>query len=266
MKKKLTILFTVLVCVCSATAAQANAYIRGSTAPWNETTNEAAMDLVFGAGNWDDLRMADGAGPFSPGTHRFIYLEGGDDTAVELAAFLADNKAAIESFVSSGGTLLLNSAPNEGGNIDYGFGGVMLTYPSFAADVVAANNGHPVFNGPFTPVTNTLSGNFFGHAIVGGGVSPIIIGATGDPSEGETILGEMAFGSGRVLFGGMTTDNFHSPQPAAANLRANIINYVANSRPRPSIPVPTLGTWGLAIMTALMLLVGFGVRRRMTQI
>ena len=40
------------------------------------------MDLVFGAGGWDDLRMAtvDPATLFSP-AYTFVYIEGGDGTS-----------------------------------------------------------------------------------------------------------------------------------------------------------------------------------------
>ncbi len=264
MARKLSILFVLAVGVFSSSFVNADAYIRGATAPWGEITNEAAMDAVFGAGNWADLRMSGGAGPFTPGLHNFIFLEGGDGTANELSAFLAANQAAIENFVSNGGTLLLNSAPNEGGNISYGFGGVTLTYPSFSSSVVAANPTHPIFIGPFTPVLTSYTGNSFGHAVVGGGISPIIIGAPGDSAAGLTVLGELSFGSGLVLFGGMTTDNWQSPQPEAANLRANIITYASGGGvPYTAVPVPSLSVWGLITLAALMLLFGFNIRRRL---
>lgn len=105
-------------------AAHAIAYIRGAAAPWGEATNETAMDTVFGAGGWDDLRMADGPAPFLPGSgHTFIFLEGSDFTANELNTYLTNHRAQIEAFVNAGGRLLLNSAPNEGSDIDFGFGG-----------------------------------------------------------------------------------------------------------------------------------------------
>lgn len=263
MIRKLSILLALVAGVFTSSFVSADAYIRGATAPWGHTSNEAAMDAVFGAGNWDNLLMSGGAGPFAPGLHNFIFLEGGDDTANELSAFLAANQAAIEAYVSSGGTLLLNSAPNEGGNINYGFGGVILTYPSTSSTVTAANPLHPVFSGPFTPVLTDYTGTSFGHAIVGGGISPIIIGAPGDPSDGLTVLGEMNFGAGLVLFGGMTTDSWQSPQPEAANLRANIISYTSGGGvPFTVIPVPSLSVWGLVTMAALLLLFGFHTRRR----
>ncbi|MEQ8262193.1 hypothetical protein [Pseudohaliea sp.] len=260
--RTLPIVITLIACLASSLANGA-AYIRGASAPWGENTNETAMDTVFGAGGWDDLRMADGATPFTSGAHDFIFLEGGDSTANELSTYLTTYRTEIEAFVSSGGALLLNAAPNQGGNINYGFGGVTLTYPAFTSDVVAASPGHPVFNGPFTPVVTSYSGSSFGHAIVGNGLSPIIIGAPGDTNEGETVLGERNFGSGLVLLGGMTTDNFHDPQPEAANLRANIIAYTAaggDLNLEPEV-VPATPVWSIAMLAILMLLAA-GLRRR----
>lgn len=269
MTKKLPILLITILGICSSTTVYADAYIRGATAPWGESTNEAAMDAVFGSGNWDDLRMADGAGPFTPGVHDFIFLEGGDGTAVELANYLDTHRAAIENYVAAGGRLLLNSAPNEGGNIDYGFGGVALVYPGITDSVTAANSGHPIFSGPFTPVTTNYTGDWFGHALVGGNIGCIIVGQEGE-NAGQPVLAEMDWGAGKVLFGGMTTDNFHDPQPEAANLRANIISYadegVGSSRPCGPTPVPSLNTWGLAILVTLLLLVGFNVRREIFRV
>lgn len=179
------------------------------------------MEAAFGPGNWHDLRMSAGATPFLADSHyNFIFLEGGDSTANELNAFLAANRAAVEAFVNRGGKLLLNSAPNEGGDIDFGFGGVTLSNNSYSPDVSAADITHPVFAG----LPTSFSGTYFGHAIVGP-TSSIIVAPVG------TVLGEKRSGNGCVLFGGMTTTNFHSPQPAAFNLRVSILNYTANGCP-----------------------------------
>ena len=229
------------------------------------------MDAIFGIGGWSDLRMADGPGPFLPGSgHSFIFLEGGDDTAIELNNYLTTYRTEIEAFVNGGGSLLLNSAPNQGGNIDFGFGGVTLTYSASSDSVVAANAAHPVFSGPSTPVVTAYTGTAFGHAVVGGaGLNPIIIGAPGDPQDGLIVLGELSFGAGLVLLGGMTTDNFHSPQPEAANLRENIIAYAASGGTAPpptgSSPnaIPTLSPWGLAMLAGLISMLALaGLRNR----
>ncbi len=275
----------------SAVQAAEFAYIRGATQPWGEVTNEAAMDLAFGAGNWDDLRMAAGPGPFLPGSgYRFLFLEGGDDTALELDAYLNANRAAIEAFVNAGGHLLLNAAPNEGVDIDFGFGGVTLDYQAgsgwFSSAVTAANAAHPAFVGPFTPVVTDYTGDSFGHAIVsGGGLSAIILSndlppppalpaATrasaapnggGGPPIGSVVLGEKAFGSGLVVLGGMTTDNFHSPQPEAANLRANLLDYAANGSVVAGTPVtsvPSVNGLGLLGLTLGFGLLAFGALRQ----
>lgn len=203
------------------------AYIRGATPPWSQTTNETAMSRVFGPYGWSDLRMANGAGPFAVGTgddYRFIFLEGSDTSALELAAYLAANGAAIDAWVNAGGRLFLNSAPNQGGNINFGFGATLIN-GSPSPSVEATNPAHPVFVGPFGAVPANLTGSYFAHATVTDpGLTKIVQRAADD----VMVLGDKVVGSGRVMLGGMTTTNFHSPAVGAANLRANILCYTAS--------------------------------------
>lgn len=203
------------------------AYLRGATPPWTQNTNETAMSRVFGPYGWADLRMADGAGPFAVGTgddYDFIFLEGSDTSALELNAYLIANGAAIDAWVNAGGRLLLNSAPNQGGNINFGFG-VLMTNNNPSPSVEATNPTHPVFVGPFGAIPANLTGSHFAHSTISGtGLTPIIQRAADD----VPVLSEKAIGSGRGLFGGMTTTNFHLPAAAAANLRANILCYTAS--------------------------------------
>ncbi len=214
-----------LLAALEADALAVPAYVRSSVgAPWGEATNENAMDMVFGAGAWDDLRFesVDADALFSP-TYHFIYLEGGDNNADELAAFLGANQALVESWVASGGALFLNAAPNEGGNQAWGFGGIGLTYPDGAGSGSAVDGGHAVWNGPFTPVSTVFTGGSYAHAsISGAGVSAVIV----DTDGGQPNLAEMTWGGGLVMFGGLTTDGFWAPQPDMHNLRANIIAYL----------------------------------------
>jgi hypothetical protein len=210
-----------------AQAAGLVGYIRGEFPPWDETTNEAAMTAVFGemGVGWQDLRMSDGAGPFLPASgYSVIYLDGSDSTAIELSNYLAEYLPTIEAWVQNGGRLLLNSAPNEGGNIDFGFGGVVLTIETFVDTATATNPAHPIFLGPYLPVGTSFTGTSFGHAVVaGGGIVPLINDLY---NQNNVVLAELPYGSGVVLFGGMTTTNFHDPQPQAFNLRANILSYL----------------------------------------
>jgi uncharacterized repeat protein (TIGR01451 family) len=202
------------------------AYMRSSVgAPWGSVANETAMNRVFGANNWQDLRYETviPANVFSPAT-KFIYMEGSDNNAVELETFLGSNIVTIQNWVSNGGNLFLNAAPNEDNGMSFGFG-VTLIYSDFSSTGTASLPSHPIFIGPFTPVGTSWNGNYFGHATVTGTGLLALITSSGN---GHIVLGEKSWGNGRVLFGGMTTDNFHSPQPQAPNLRANILAYLSS--------------------------------------
>jgi hypothetical protein len=175
------------------------------SAPWiSKTGNEVALNAVFGNGVWKDWRFetVNTATLFSSAT-RFIFMEGGDNNANELKAFIQANKIQMETWVSNGGKLLLNAAPNEGGNIDFGFGGVTLVYPNFTSTGVATDPSHPIFNGPLTPVGTSWNGGSFGHAILtpaNAGMQKLIHNS----ANNLAVLVEAQWGSGRVMFGGMT--------------------------------------------------------------
>jgi len=211
--------------LCS-TASWANvAYLRSTVgAPWGETTNEQAMDLAYGAGNWEDLRyeLVDPAVLFS-NLYSFLYLEGGDSNALELEAFLLANQQALEDWVFAGGNLLLNAAPNEGGAQNWGFGGVVLNYQNSSVDPGSAvDPTHPIWQGPFLPVSTSFSGTSYAHANVFG---PNAIDIITD-SAGDINLIELAWGAGNAMFGGLTTSNFWIPPADGLNLRANMLFYL----------------------------------------
>lgn len=212
-------------------------YLRSTVAaPWGLSggagSNEEALDLAFGAGNWDDSRYetVNTATLFSASTS-FIFMEGGDSNADELESFLGVNQATLEAWVNAGGRVFINAAPNEGDGMSLGFGGVTLNYADFSGTGTAVDATHPIFNGPHAPAGANYTGNWFTHAsISGGGVTSLIA-----DSDLDAALAELSYGSGLALFGGMTLPFFHNPDPNAVNLRANILEYAASAQvPEPA--------------------------------
>ncbi len=216
--------------VCNLCVAAGNIYFMLSNTtggePWFNTTCSTAMTTVFTAGGYttEYYETVDVATAFSPAT-AFIYMEGSDGHAIELENFLTANMAAIEAWVYAGGRLFINAAPNEGDGMSFGFGGVSCNYAWYTATANAIDVTHPVFNGPYTPVVTSYTGTSFGHASISGGGA---VGIMEDAfAPGTNVLSELPYGAGLVVFGGMTTTNFHSPLAEAANLRANIISYAS---------------------------------------
>ena len=218
-----------------------NVYLRDQAEePWDEETNNEAMSTVFGD-NWEEeffqtVNAGTGAGGLFASSVRFIYLDGSDDGADELEAFLAAHEADLKAFTDRGGRLFLNSAPNEGDGLSYDGRQLVYDGPSHTEAVGAADPSHAIFNGPFTPVTNEYTGDSFGHALwQGAGLTPLMLGHQGDDPNApldpnRIILAEYRNScSGLTLLGGMTTNNFHDPEVEAANLRANMIAYAANT-------------------------------------
>ncbi|MFN4253893.1 MAG: MopE-related protein [Saprospiraceae bacterium] len=192
--------------------------------PWGSGSNIAAMDAVFGASGWDQFHYE----TVNPATlltpdYKVIFLEGSDNSANELNTFLSGNLPALEAWVNNGGQLFLNAGPNEGGNINFGFGGTTLNYAFYSPDGIMAAPAHPIFNGPNTPATGTFYGNSFAHAYVTATGATTLIQSS---DVSNPLLVEKNWGAGKVMFGGMTTTNYHSPAPNADNMRRNILAYL----------------------------------------
>lgn len=210
-------------------ADAAVAYLRSSVAtpPWGTSDNEAAMDLVFGAGQWDDLRYetVDTASLFSP-TYTFIYLEGSDGVAIELQTFLTANQASLQSWVAAGGHVFINSAPNEGGDQTWGFGDVTLVYSAPLDPAMPYDDMHPIWGGPFLPINTVVSGGGYAHAhVTGGSLVPVIIDTNGDAALAEL----PTYGDGMAMFGGLTVSSFWVDATDGLDLRANILWYLGQA-------------------------------------
>lgn len=199
--------------------------------PWGGTPNPDAMNDAFGPGTWtlEAFETADPAVVFAP-TTGFVFMDGSSMQASELQTFLIANLPAIEAWVFAGGRLLLNSAPNEGSDIDFGFDGTTLLYTNVDYSITHVNNvtvidpAHPVMLGPLTPTSVAMSGTYWGHSLIDGVGYTNLVRKTEEPAK--IVLAEKCWGSGRVMVGGMTTANFHSPTPAAQNFRSNLMIYM----------------------------------------
>lgn len=207
-------------------------YIHLSTEdPFYSTDNVEKMDEVFGEGNWTEA-FFDTMDPdtiFTTSTC-FVYLEGGNYTSVEFKGFLDANIADIENWVSAGGNLFLNAAPNEGGNIDLGFGDITLWAYYYIYDAKAIDVSFPLFNGPHVPVGIEWFGSWynFTQARVTGDFTSVIKDYW---SPTNYALGYKEWGDGAVLFGTMTPAEYHTPSEEAGNLRKNIFEFLKYCTP-----------------------------------
>jgi hypothetical protein len=221
--------------------------------PWGSGDYANAMNTAFGAGNWSEqfYETVNPAVLFSP-TTSFIYMEGSDNNANAMSSFLGSNLTTLQNWVTAGGRALMNAAPNEGGNIAFPFGVTLnfnTSYNTASGVANAVNPNHPIFQGPFTPVTTSYTGSFFSHAYLS---DPPSLSAILLDDQSRMTLGEETVGLGLLLDGGMTAPEFHQPNTEANNLLANILYYGANA---PVAPVPEpatltllgIGCTGLAV-------------------
>jgi len=237
----------VVASVCTAASSQVAYVSMSGGEPWGMPGNVNAMNDVFGPGGWDrlDFPTAVSKGVFS--NYDCVIMDGGDGADAEFNAFVNANRAAMEAFVAGGGNMLINaarwgSAPMV---LDVGFG-VFLdnNFPHDTGNAVDTN--HPIYQGPFGVTGGFFDGDSLAHDIVyGSGLTSLMFGSNGP----DVILAEKSYGSGHVVFGGLTlpffgehplwtdnTDEFHR----------NLYYYVCQ------VPAPgTLAPLALGVLAAL---------------
>lgn len=230
------------------------AYMTGTTNPWGSTSNDAAMNTAFGAGTWDKFNGFN-ASVLTAG-YDFIFFDGGDGVSGQFESFVNSNRSALENYVANGGALLLNAARWSYGDLNLGFGVTLRAGGSGYGYATTA--AQPIVNGPNGSAGTSWTGNNFSHDyLTGAGMNTLIIDA-----YNRTILSDMNYGAGYVMFGGLTTPNFHNPDPQADNLRANMLDYAALQGGQP-VPTPEPGTLMLLGSGALSLVAK--ARRRKKQ-
>ena len=205
-------------------------YIRSNTdVPWGQSTNEDAMNNVPFPAGWTTMyyETVDPNVLLSSST-LFIFMEGGDSSFDSFQSFVTTNGDALAAWIQNGGKLLIMSAPNDPlspatvslpDNITLHSDAF---YQSAATEAWGVNNGNQIFKNP-NNIYYDFTGNFFAHGyFTGSNVGSLMVS-----NLSEVVLGQDEIGSGLMVFGGMTTDNFQLPQPDAHLLLENIIYYTA---------------------------------------
>jgi len=210
------------------------AMIISNDAPWGDDgalpIYQDGMNQVFGTGEWDqlDLYTEDGSAFATDSPYDFIYLEGSCGDTPMLVTYLLAHLTDIETWVRNGGRLYINAAACSGDAVSVVNApfGVSIEYDYFTDDANAVDPAHPVFNGPFTPTGTTFTGVSFGHSrVIGAGLTNIIVEQT---DATLFCLASAVQGSGFIVYGGITSDYFHDPQPNAHNLFKNILAFASD--------------------------------------
>jgi hypothetical protein len=208
-------------------------YMRSSISqPWGQSTNEDAMDNVFGSGKWTTLyyETVDPVALLSSATS-FIFMEGGDSSYDPFATFINTYGVQLTTWISNGGRLLIMSAPNNPlvSTLLYLPGNIALQsdafYASAATSASAVDISNPIFFRPYGATGYYFTGDFFSHGyFTGPQLQPIMLN-----NLSEIVLGQYQYGTGLMVYGAMTTDNFQQGELPTAphSLLENIIYYTA---------------------------------------
>ena len=235
-----------LAAVAAPALANQYAYVAQND-PWNNQTNDTAMNGAFGAGNWDRLNSYSNA--MFAGGYKFIFVDGGNDNSNFTTWLNGGGATAAEAYVNGGGALLLDAAPNYGNSpVSTGFGS-QLNY-SFYSDTIAVNAAGIAAGFSGFGAGTSYTGSSFAHSFVsGGGLTSLIDGEAG------VVFAEGYFGAGHLSVSGETTTNFHYG-PDANQLRINELTHAALG----GAAVPEPASW--ALMIGGFGMAGAALRRR----
>ena len=230
---------SVLLClICSITVFGNVVYMRSqSRPPYNVTTNEDAMNTVFGRGNWQDLRYETALiGSVFSNANTFIFLEMGDNSVGPMTTFLNQNLGVVRQWVSNGGRLFINGAATSGDSqFSLFFGDAKFIGSPFDNSLVTIKVANtrvavtPIFlwpnrvNGPWTGTTT--GANPYPYAatgyITGTGLTPLLTGTTG-----LVVLATENWGQGQLMFGSITPpDVLTAADNDAVNLLIDILTF-----------------------------------------
>ncbi|GAA0871354.1 hypothetical protein GCM10009117_05000 [Gangjinia marincola] len=191
--------------------------------------NTQIMNSAYGAGNWTKATyQALNPTTVFVSTTTVVFMDGSGDQVTAFQDFLTANTALIETWVNNGGVILINAAPSPASpNVDLGFDGTQLISNTFIGSADVVNTNFPAFVGPNTPTVTPMGGAFYANARVQGpGLTTIM---SDQLNNSNIVLAEKNLGLGKVLFGGMTRNSFHSPFTESRNWRVNLFIYMFDS-------------------------------------
>jgi hypothetical protein len=249
------IAFAAFALVSAAASAQNVVYLTASKDehPWGSETVEKDFDVVFGEKAWTHGTFDDGEGAYlNSEKTSLLVIEGGDWMAEGMAKYLQSHGDEIGKFVESGGSIIINAAPNVGTTIDLGKD-LQIGYPSYSWGAKMADPESELFHGKFGEVKD-LSSTYAAHAEVKWsdelGFKSVLYG-----DDGQTILAGGSFGKGHAYIGGLTipyseaySENAESWTAFNRNLLYSAANFRNGAAPVPepaSMAVLGLGALGM---------------------
>ncbi len=210
-----------------------NRYLLQDVNPWGTAHNTTAMNSVFGASGYSSVGYSTPAASIFNSNTCFVFMEGSRDNCSAFNSYINANLTTIQNWVADGGSLYINYAPLGCGSAAPIFGGITIfSDVSGAGTTLIASgfgiSGHPVFDGPYTPVGLNYQGGAFAHSYIVGGVWDTIFKSSS--ANNFLLAGYQSYGGGRLTISAHTTPVLWVPSDGT-NLIQNIIFYAGSALP-----------------------------------
>ena len=229
----------VLLLIWSHSIVYANSYYisNSSQPPWgSDAEYVGALNQVLGAGQWTYQEYSGAASNISniflPSTS-IVYLQGSDGLDGALNSFLSDagRQQSILNWVTAGGGLIIQSAGNSGVSIN--FANVTLVKNTFSSYGYVTSSG---LSSSTSTITYTQRwGSAIGHNIIVPGQGVVItsyVNGSSDLSnvanDTGSIVAKLNYGSGSILFSGLTNNSFHKQSDASSALGTDANTWLLN--------------------------------------
>lgn len=223
-----------------------------------------ALDSVFGAGNYNSIGSYSGIDTSSvfSAANSFVFLDGGNGTDTNLNSLLSTSSTAILNWVSNGGSLFIQSA---GWSESIAFGPATISWSPSSINIFGnlTAEGSSSF-GAYGVIADSYLGFFLASTtIIGNGLTSFLDGVelddgAGGIAGGGSILAGVQYGSGYIMYSGLTDTDPNMAINDAAPLLASAVAYTADQGGRTNIPEPI----SLALLGVALCGIGWTVRKR----